>query len=479
MKRLTFLILLVTAFCGFCLERTRAQRQKSPDPPETLIRNATLLTITHGALQNTDVLIRRGKIAAIGKNLKASADAKVIDASGKYVLPGIIDCHSHSMLDAINEGTLSVSSMARTRDVLNPTDVDLYRELAGGVTTLNLLHGSANSIGGQTTTVKIKFGRPIGEFIFPGAPPGIKFALGENPKRSSFTPQPGQQRRYPATRMGVEETIRDAFVRARDYKKSWDEYNAAIRRGDKNLVPPRRDLELEPLVEVLEGKRFVHSHCYRADEILMLMNLADELGFKVRTLQHVLEGYKVASEIAKHGAMASAFADFWGYKMEAYDAIPYDVPIMTRHGIVSSVNSDSDERARRLNIEAAKMIRYGGLTEDEALKLVTLNPAIQLGIDNRVGSIDVGKDADVAVWSAHPLSVYAHVEQTFVDGELLFDREADIARRAQLEAERKTLEAAESNKSPAQGGTPPRAPSAIRRAYTHDDDIQDGEDRRP
>ena len=223
MKRLTFLIMLATALCGFCLERTRAQKQKSPDPPETLIRNATVLTIAHGTLQNTDVLIRRGKIAAIGKNLKASADAKVIDASGKYLMPGIIDCHSHSMLDAINEGTLSVSSMARTRDVLNPTDVDLYRELAGGVTTLNLLHGSANSIGGQTTTVKIKYGRPIEEFIFPGAPPGIKFALGENPKRSSSTPQPGQQRRYPATRMGVEETIRDAFVRARDYKKSWDE----------------------------------------------------------------------------------------------------------------------------------------------------------------------------------------------------------------------------------------------------------------
>jgi len=255
MKRLTFLILFATALCGFSLERTRAQKQKSPDPPETLIRNATVLTIAHGTLQNTDVLIRRGKIAAIGKNLKASADAKVIDASGKYVLPGIIDCHSHSMLDAINEGTLSVSSMARTRDVLNPTDVDLYRELAGGVTTLNLLHGSANSIGGQTATVKIEYGRPIEEFIFPGAPPGIKFALGENPKRSSFTPQPGQQRRYPATRMGVEETIRDAFVRARDYKKSWDEYNAAIKRGEKNLVPPRRDLQLEPLVEVLEGKR--------------------------------------------------------------------------------------------------------------------------------------------------------------------------------------------------------------------------------
>jgi imidazolonepropionase-like amidohydrolase len=328
-----------------------------------------------------------------------------------------------------------------------------------------------------STTVKFKWGHPAADFIFPGAPPGIKFALGENPKRTNFN-IPGLVRRYPATRMGVEETIRDAFTRARDYKRDWDDYRAGVARGEKNLIPPRRDLELEPLVEILEGKRLVHSHCYRADEILMLINLADELGFKIRTFQHVLEGYKVATEIARHGAGGSAFADFWGYKLEAYDAIPYDAAIMTRHGVVVSLNSDSDERARRLNIEAAKMIRYGGLTEEEALKLVTLNPAIQLGIDSRVGSIDVGKDADLAIWNAHPLSVYARVEQTFVDGELLFDRAADIARRPQLEAERKTLEQADANKAPAQGGTPPRAPSAIRRAYLHDDDIQDWEDRR-
>src|SRR5947208_2729142 len=477
MKRLTFLIMLATALCAFCLERTRAQRQKSPDPPETLIRNATLLTIAHGALQNTDVLIRRGKIAAIGKNLKASADAKVIDASGKYVLPGIIDCHSHSMLDAINEGTLSVSSMARTRDVLNPTDVDLYRELAGGVTTLNLLHGSANSIGGQTTTVKIKYGRPIEEFIFPGAPPGIKFALGENPKRSSFTPQPGQQRRYPATRMGVEETIRDAFVRARDYKKSWDEYNAAIKRGEKNLVPPRRDLQLEPLVEVLEGKRYVHSHCYRADEILMLINIANEFGFKVRTFQHVLEGYKVAKEIAEHGAGASTFADFWGYKIEAYDAIAYNTAIMVRHGVNTSVNSDSNERARRLNIEAAKAMRYGDLTEEEALKLITINPAWQLGIQDRVGSIEVGKDADLAIWNAHPLSVYARVDTTLIDGEVFFDRQQDLARRADLEKERVTLEQAEPNR-PSRVGGPPTAPRQ-RRPANEDDDIWEGDIYKP
>src|SRR2546425_67997 len=472
MKRLTFLIVLATALCGFCLERTRAQRQKNPDPPEILIRNATVLTITHGTLQNADVLIRRGKIAAIGKNLKASANARVIDATGKYVMPGIIDCHSHSMLDAINEGTLAVTSMAQTRDVLNPTDVDLYRELAGGVTTLNLLHGSANPIGGLNTVVKVKYGRPVEEFIFPGAPPGIKFALGENVKRSSSPNLPGVQRRYPNTRMGVEEVIRDAFTRARDYKKTWDEYNAAVKRGDKNLIPPRRDLQLDPLVEVLEGKRYVHSHCYRADEIMMLINIANEFGFKVKTFQHVLEGYKVAKEIAQHGAGGSTFADSWAYKIEAYDAIPYNTAIMARAGVVTSVNSDSDERARRLNIEAAKAMRYGDLTEEEALKLITINPAWQLGIQDRVGSIEVGKDADLAIWNAHPLSVYARVDTTLIDGEVFFDRERDLARRAELAKERAQLEQAEPNR-PSAGGRPPQAPRG-RRPPNDDDDIWEG-----
>jgi imidazolonepropionase-like amidohydrolase len=480
MKRLLTLAIIFAMACVAATGQTRGARgggaaaaSNATPAQDTLIRNATVLTVSHGALQNTDVLIRNGKIAAVGQNLKAPDGARVVDATGKFVLPGIIDAHSHSMMDgSVNECTKSVTSMARTQDILNPTAINIYRELAGGTTAALLLHGSCNSIGGLSTTVKFKWGHPAADFPVAGVPPGIKFALGENPKRSNFN-VPGLQPRYPATRMGVEETIRDAFTRARDYKRSWDDYRAATARGEKNLIPPRRDLELEPLVEVLEGKRFVHSHCYRADEILMLINVADEFGFKVRTFQHVLEGYKVATEIARHGAMASTFADFWGYKMEAYDAIPYNAPIMMRHGIVVSLNSDSDERARRLNIEAAKMVRYGGVTEDEALKMVTLNPAIQLAIDKRTGSIDVGKDADVVVWSAHPLSVYAHPDMTFVDGELLFDRQADIARRPQLEAERKQLEAAESNRAPGQGATPPRPPSQIRRAYTDDDDVQD------
>ena len=484
MKRLLFL-LLTLAFVGLDTHRFVAQTRRAEparttaSATETLIRNATILTVTRGTLQNADLLVRNGKIAAVGPGLRAAPNARVIDATGKFILPGIIDAHSHSMMDgSVNECTNSVTAMTRTSDILNPTAINLYRELAGGTTALLLLHGSCNAIGGQSTTVKIKWGHPSEAFIFPGAPPGIKFALGENPKRTNFTAIPGgPPRRYPATRMGVEYVIREAFTRARDYKRTWDEHRAAS-RDNRNLIPPRRDITLEPLVEILEGKRFVHAHCYRADEILMLIGIADDFGFKIRTFQHVLEGYKVASEIARHGAGASAFADFWGYKLEAYDAIPYNAAIMVRHGVNVSVNSDSDERARRLNIDAAKMMRYGGLTEEEALKLVTWTPAWQLGVQDRVGSIELGKDADFAIWNAHPLSVYARVDQTFVDGELLFDREQDIVRRSLLEAERKELEKAEVNKPPAQGATPARPPTAIRRAYSHDDDLDQGEDQR-
>jgi imidazolonepropionase-like amidohydrolase len=421
----------------------------------TLIRNATVLTVTKGTLANTDVLLQNGKIAAIGKNIAAPPGARVVDATGKFVMPGIIDPHSHMMADAINEGSLSVTSMARIRDVLNPTAVNVYRALAGGVTTINILHGSANTIGGQNATVKLKYGRTTDQMLFPGAPPGIKFALGENVTQKNRTLLPGQTRRYPVTRMGQEEVLRDAFTRAQDYKRDWDEYRARAAKGEKNLIPPRRDLELEPLVEVLEGKRLVHAHSYRADEILMLLNLANEFGFKIKTLQHVLEGYKIASEIAKAGAGASSFADSWSYKIEAYDAIPYNNAIMMRHGVLQTINSDSDERVRRLNVDAAKLMRYGGLTEEEALRTITYNGALQLGVDTRVGSIEVGKDADVAIWNAHPLSVFANVETTFIDGDVFFDRQLDLAKRAQTEQQRAELERADENR-PAHAEQPRR-----------------------
>jgi imidazolonepropionase-like amidohydrolase len=408
-------------------------------PPVILIQDATVLTVSHGTLEHTSILIKDGKIAEIGASLKAPKDAQLIDAKGQFVMPGIIDCHSHIAVDGdVNEGSVSVSSIVNIADVLNPEDIEIYRDLAGGVTVANVLHGSANAIGGQTVVIKLRWGQPAAKLPFEGALPGIKFALGENPKRSNFS-IPGAPRRYPATRMGVEETIRSAFTEARDYKTSWDTYNKRVSTGEKNLIPPRRDLRLEPLVEVLEGKRYVHSHCYREDEILMLLRVAKEFGFKVRTLQHVLEGYKVADEIAAAGTGASTFSDWWAYKVEAYDAIPYNAAIMTRRGVLVSINSDDAEEATHLNQEAAKTIKFGGLTREEAIKLVTLNPAVQLGIDKRVGSIDVGKDADLVIYNHDPLSAYAVVQKTLIDGRVYFDRQRDIADRPAREKEKKDL----------------------------------------
>src|SRR5438477_3661488 len=414
-----------------------------PVPPETgsviLIQNATILTVSHGTIEHGSILIKDGKIAGVGSSLKAPKDATVIDAAGQFVMPGIIDCHSHIAIEGgVNEGSVSVSSIANIAEVLDPEDVDIYRDLAGGVTTANILHGSANAIGGQTTVINLRWGQPAAKPPFDGALPGIKFALGENPKRSNFS-IPGREKRYPASRMGVEETIRSAFTEARDYKNAWDTYNKKIAAGEKNLLPPRRDLRLDPLVEVLEGKRYIHSHCYREDEILMLLRVAKEFGFKVRTFQHILEGYKVADELAAAGVGASTFSDWWAYKVEAYDAIPYNAALMTRRGVVVSINSDDAEEATHLNQEAAKSMKFGGLSHDEALKMVTLNPAVQLGIDNRAGTIDVGKDADLAIYNHDPLSAYAVVQKTLIDGRVYFDRQRDTAEHSEREKEKKAL----------------------------------------
>jgi imidazolonepropionase-like amidohydrolase len=409
-------------------------------PSVVFIQNATILTVTQGNIEHGSILIRDGKIAEVGANLKAPAGATVIDATGEYVMPGIIDCHSHIAVDgSVNEGGMAVSSIANIKDVLNPEDIDIYRDLAGGVTEANVLHGSANPIGGQTVVIKLRWGKNASELPFEGALPGIKFALGENPKQSNFTPPPGIPQRYPATRMGVEEVIRQAFIEASEYKKRWDDYNTRKTAGDQNLIPPRRNERLEPLVEVMEGKRYVHAHCYRADEIMMLIRVANEFGFKVRTFQHVLEGYKIADEIAASGAGGSTFSDWWAYKVEAYDAIPYNAALMTERGVVVSINSDDAQEARQLNIEAAKAMKYGGMSANDALKLITLNPAIQLGIDKRVGSIEPGKDADLAIYNRDPLSVYAVVQKTLIDGHVYFDRQKDIAGRADLEKEKQAL----------------------------------------
>ena len=448
-----------------------ATRAQNPSP--IFIQNATVLTVTHGNIEHGSILIRDGKIAAVGADLKAPEGATVIDATGQFVMPGIIDCHSHIAIDgSVNEGAPAVSSMANIKDVLNPDDIDIYRDLAGGATAANILHGSANPIGGQTVVIKLRWGKPASELPFEGALPGIKFALGENPKHSNFTMPPGVPARYPGTRLGVEEVIRQAFTEAREYKKQWDDYQQRKAAGEQGLIPPRRSEQMEPLVEVMEGKRYVHVHCYRADEILMLIRVANEFGFKVRTWQHVLEGYKIADELAAYGAGASTFSDWWAYKMEAYDAIPYNAALMTERGVVVSVNSDDAQEARQLNQEAAKSMKYGGLSANDALKLVTLNPAIQLGIDNRVGSIDVGKDADLAIYNHDPLSVYAVVQKTLIDGQVYFDRQRDITQRAELEKEKQALldkekKANEEKKSeekpekkPEQKKKPPKSDSA-------------------
>ena len=438
-------LLSTAAALGLAILSPPAMRAQTPSRT-IAITGGTVITVTRGVIPNGTVLIRDGKIAAVGANVTVPAGAERLDASGKFVSPGLIDAHSHIAADSINESGTTVSSMTGIEDVFNPTDVDIYRDLAGGLTTANVLHGSANPIGGKNKVIKLRWGKTRAEdFTFEGAPPGIKFALGENPKDLG----PGNNlRRYPVSRAGVEFVIRDAFTRAKAYQKSWQDYERRKKAGEEVLAP-RRDLQLEPLVEVLEGKRLVHAHCYRADEILMLLRLAEEMGFKIATLQHVLEGYKVAKEIAAHGAGASTFADWWGYKIEAIDAIPYNAALMMRKGVLVSVNSDSAELARRLNTEAAKSIRWGGLTDDEALSLVTINPAKQLRIDARVGSLEAGKDADVTIWNRHPLSAYAIVERTYIDGQLYYDRVADERRLTELVKEKEALVSAErANRKP-------------------------------
>jgi imidazolonepropionase-like amidohydrolase len=417
----------------------------APLAAETIvIENATIMTVTKGTLKGS-VVVKDGKIAEVGEKVMVPEGATIIDAGGQYLIPGIIDCHSHIAVDGgVNEGSVSVSSMVDIKDVINPEDVSIYRALAGGVTTANILHGSANAIGGKTVVLKMRWGKDAQGMIFEGALPGIKFALGENPKRAG-NPAGGRgaaatpvTARYPATRMGVEDTIREAFNQAKEYKAEWDAYDAKVARGE-HPIAPRRDLKLEALKEVLEGKRYVHAHCYRSDEILMLLRVADDYGFKIRTLQHVLEGYKVAPEILAHGAGASTFSDWWAYKIEAIDAIPYNAALMQKKGIVVSLNSDDAELMRHLNTEAAKAMKYGGVSENDALAMVTLNPARQLGIDQRVGSIEVGKDADLVIYDKYPLSDYAKVQKVLIDGTVYFDRDTAVTDAKSKAAEKQKL----------------------------------------
>jgi imidazolonepropionase-like amidohydrolase len=408
-----------------------------PHQGNLLIRNATVWTNEkEGILQNTDVLVKNGKIAQIGKNL-SDATAKVIDGTGQYLAPGIIDEHSHIAAFSINEGAQSVTSEVRIGDNLNPEDINIYRQLSGGVTSSHILHGSANTIGGQTQLIKLRWGVNDEDLKFKGADPFIKFALGENVKRTASTQG---NTRFPDTRMGVEEVQMDAFTRAADYMKDWKEAEqTAKKKGGEALNAFHRDLKLEALAEIMSGKRFITCHSYVQSEITELMRVAEKFGFKVNTFTHILEGYKVADKMKAHGSSASTFSDWWAYKLEVQDAIAYNAAIMVKEGLNVCINSDDAEMARRLNQEAAKSVKYGGLTEEQAFKMVTLNPAKALHVDDKVGSIKVGKDADLVLWSDNPLSIYAKANKTIVDGIVYFDRDRDKELRKQISAERNRL----------------------------------------
>ncbi len=438
------------------------EESQQPKQETILIKNATVWTNEkEGILQNTDVLLKNGKIAAVGKNLSESG-ARIIDGTGKHVSPGIIDEHSHIAAASINEGGQSVTSEVKISDNLNPDDINIYRQLSGGVTTSHILHGSANVIGGQTQLIKLRWGANDDELKFKNWLPQIKFALGENVKRSSSTQG---NTRYPDTRMGVEQVLMDAFTRAKDYQNEWKEYNAAKeklikeKKSTANLIPPRRDLELDALSDIMNDKMFITCHSYVQSEINMAMEVANKMGYKVNTFTHILEGYKVADKMKEHGANASTFSDWWAYKMEVEDAIPYNAAIMHRVGLTVAINSDDAEMARRLNQEAAKTIKYGGLSEEEALKMVTLNPAKMLRVADRVGSLKVGKDADVVVWSDNPLSIFAKSLYTIVDGIIYFDREKDAEMQKIVDVERTRLIKKMNGEKRSGGPTIPAQPS--------------------
>jgi imidazolonepropionase-like amidohydrolase len=410
-RRLFFLVFLIAS-------TAMAQQSSAAAANEIFIKNATVLTASHGRIPNGSIYIKDGKIAAVGTSIPVPPSATVIDAGGKYVTPGIIDSHAHMGLgDDINEMTNPIVPHMDMHDAFDYSDRAIYRALAGGVTSALLLHGSADMIGGQSVLMKTKFGLGRNDMLFPSAPRIIKFASGENPKRVF-----GMKGQLPSTRMGNFAVLRQALIEAKEYMRDLDEYEAKVKRGDKEAKPPKRDLKEEALVDLLRGKMMVHAHTYRADELLTEAAIAKEFGYKLRAFVHALEAYKVCDQLAADGVGITTFADWWGYKYEAWDAIPWNAVICMRKGVTVALDSDSNDYIRRLNQEAGKMIRYGGATEEEALRMITLNGAWMMGVEDRVGSIDVGKDADLVIWDGYPLSSYGIPQKVFIDGTLFFDR---------------------------------------------------------
>lgn len=411
------IISIIAAILVMGWNPANSQTQKG----SVLIKNATVLTVTKGILEDTDVLVENGIIKKIGKGLTAS-NVTTIDAKGKYVMPGIIDAHSHVALDAVNEGTAPITSEVRMADVIDPYDIGLYRALAGGVTVSHAMHGSANAIGGQNITLKHRYGSGNpDDLIMKDAARTIKFALGENPTRVHGRGNGIQ----PRSRMGVEAVIRNGFNDAIQYKKTWETYNNALKVKGATPVPPKYSERLQTIADILEGKIIIHCHSYRADEIYMLINVCREFGITNIVFSHVNEGFKVAPELAAYTMGASVFADWWAYKFEVYYSTAYNAAILTQNGVITSINSDSGELIRHLYHEAGKAQRYGELTDEQTLALITINPAKQLGIADKVGSIEEGKQADLVIFNDHPLSVYAIPQMTFVDGVKYFDINED------------------------------------------------------
>lgn len=442
--------------------------EELPKHQDVLIKNATIWTNEkEGVIENGQIYFSGGKIVAVGKevSVKGATNLIEIDGTGKHVTAGIIDEHSHIAVSSVNEGAQASSAEVQEASVLWPEDINIYRQLSGGVTAAQLLHGSANPIGGQSAIVKMRWGSGADEMLVNGADKFIKFALGENVKQSNWGDH--NVTRFPQTRMGVEQVYYDHFIRAREYAEEWKTFWSTSGKRKSSVVTPRRDLELDALAEILSKQRFVTCHSYVQSEINMLMHVADSMGFRINTFTHILEGYKVADKMAKHGAGGSSFSDWWAYKMEVKDAIPYNGALMWKKGITVAFNSDDAEMARRLNQEAGKAVKYGNVPEEEALKFVTLNPAKLLHLDKRMGSLAPGKDADVVVWSAHPLSIYAKAEKTFVDGKCYYDAERDRIMREEMEKERariiqKMLLAKES-------GEPVTTPSFRQKKHFHCD----------
>ena len=400
-----------------------------------MYKNVTIWTNEkEGIIQNTDLLVKDGKISLIGKDLDVK-NVKIIDGTGKHLTSGIIDEHSHIAASSINEGGQNSSAEVTIEDVIDPDDINIYRNLSGGVTTIQILHGSANPIGGRSAIIKLKWGSSIDEMLYPNSSSFIKFALGENVKQSNW----GSFSRFPQTRMGVEQLYIDYFQRAKEYGQRWINYNNLDRKTKLRTPKPRYDIEMEVLWEILQGKRFISCHSYVQSEINMLMKVAEKFDFRIRTFTHILEGYKVADKMKLHGVGGSTFSDWWAYKFEVNDAIPYNGAIMHNAGVTVAYNSDSAEMSRRLNQEAAKAIKYGGVSEEEAWKFVTLNPAILLGIDDKVGSVKVGKIADLVLWSGHPMSIYSQAEKTMIEGAFYYEADLLPAKIKQIEDERKKL----------------------------------------